>query len=100
MGGNYDVITELFLPRGSLVSDITPGDGKLVNLFYGVWFVNVWTWLLLAELPGLSLAVGERAPRIRLLRPTGRQHLSQGQFSISVSLSFAHESVELTKGVL
>jgi hypothetical protein len=36
MGGNNDVITELFLPRGSLVSDIPAGDGKLVNLFYGV----------------------------------------------------------------
>jgi hypothetical protein len=33
LGGNNDVITELFLPRGSLVSDITAGDGKLVNLF-------------------------------------------------------------------
>ncbi len=28
--------TELFLPRGSFVSDIPAGDGKLVNLFYGV----------------------------------------------------------------
>jgi hypothetical protein len=33
LGGNNDVITELFLPRGSLVSDIPAGDGKLVNLF-------------------------------------------------------------------
>jgi hypothetical protein len=33
LGGNNDVITELFLPKGSLVSDIPPGDGKLVNLF-------------------------------------------------------------------
>ncbi len=33
LGGNNDVITELFLPRGSLVSDILAGDGKLVNLF-------------------------------------------------------------------
>ncbi len=33
MGGNNDVITELFLPSGSLVSDIPAGDGKLVNLF-------------------------------------------------------------------
>jgi hypothetical protein len=33
MGGNNDVITELFLPRGSLVSDIPAGDGKLVNFF-------------------------------------------------------------------
>ncbi len=34
-GGNNDVITELFLPRRSLVSDIPAGDGKLVNLFHG-----------------------------------------------------------------
>jgi hypothetical protein len=34
LGGNNDVITELFLPRGSLVSDILAGDGKLVNLFF------------------------------------------------------------------
>ncbi len=33
LGGNNDVITELFLPRGSLVSDIPAVDGKLVNLF-------------------------------------------------------------------
>jgi hypothetical protein len=33
LGGNNDVISELFLPRGSLVSDIPAGDGKLVNLF-------------------------------------------------------------------
>jgi hypothetical protein len=33
LAGNYDVLTELFLPRGSLVSDIPAGDGKLVNLF-------------------------------------------------------------------
>ncbi len=33
LGGNNDVITELFLPSGSLVSDIPSGDGKLVNLF-------------------------------------------------------------------
>jgi hypothetical protein len=33
LGGNNDVITELFLPRGSLVSHIPAGDGKLVNLF-------------------------------------------------------------------
>ncbi len=33
LGGNNDVITELFLPRRSLVSDIPAGDGKLVNLF-------------------------------------------------------------------
>ncbi len=40
LGGNNDVITELFLPRGSLVSDIPAGDGKLVNLFYGVGVEN------------------------------------------------------------
>ncbi len=33
LGGNNDVSTELFLPTGSLVSDIPAGDGKLVNLF-------------------------------------------------------------------
>jgi hypothetical protein len=33
LGGNNDVITDLFLPKGSLVSDIPAGDGKLVNLF-------------------------------------------------------------------
>ncbi len=33
LGGNNDVITEVFLPRGSLVSDIPAGDWKLVNLF-------------------------------------------------------------------
>jgi hypothetical protein len=33
LSGNNDVITELFLPRGSLVSDIPAGDGKLVNIF-------------------------------------------------------------------
>jgi hypothetical protein len=33
LGGNNDVITEVFLPRGSLVSDIPAGDGKFVNLF-------------------------------------------------------------------
>ncbi len=33
LGGNNDVITELFLPIGSLVSDIPAGDEKLVNLF-------------------------------------------------------------------
>ncbi len=33
LGGNNDDITELFLPRGSLVSDIPAGDGKLGNLF-------------------------------------------------------------------
>ncbi len=36
LGGNNAVIIELFLPRGSLVSDIPAGDGKLVNLFFTV----------------------------------------------------------------
>jgi hypothetical protein len=38
LGGNNDVITELFLHWRSLVSDIPAGDRKLVNLFYGVFF--------------------------------------------------------------
>jgi hypothetical protein len=33
LGGNNDVIPALFLPRGSLVSDIPAGNGKLGNLF-------------------------------------------------------------------
>ncbi len=33
LGGNNYVMTELFLPRESLVSDIPAGDGKLMNLF-------------------------------------------------------------------
>ncbi len=37
---NNDVMTELFLPRGSLVSDIPAGDGKLVNLF----LLCSWYW--------------------------------------------------------
>ncbi len=40
-GGNNDVITELFLPRGSLVSDIPAGDGKLVNLFLQCTYLAV-----------------------------------------------------------
>ncbi len=42
LGGNNDVITELFLPRGSLVSDIPAGDGKLVNLFLRCTFRVIW----------------------------------------------------------
>jgi hypothetical protein len=33
LGGNYDVIYKLFLPRESLVSDIPAGDGNIENLF-------------------------------------------------------------------
>jgi hypothetical protein len=33
LGGNNDAVTEIFLSRESLVSDIPAGDGKLVNLF-------------------------------------------------------------------
>jgi hypothetical protein len=36
LGGNNDVITKLFLPGGSLVSDIPAGDGKFVSLFLRV----------------------------------------------------------------
>ena len=34
LGGNNDVITELFLHMGSLVSGIPAGDGKILNLFF------------------------------------------------------------------
>jgi hypothetical protein len=44
-GGNNDVITELFLPRGSLVSDIPAGDGKLVNLFLRCSCNECFYWL-------------------------------------------------------
>jgi hypothetical protein len=43
LGGNNDVITELFLPRGSLVSDIPAGDGKLVNLFLRCVLPRSWS---------------------------------------------------------
>ncbi len=33
LGGNYDVIYRLFLPRESLVSDIPAGDGNIEKLF-------------------------------------------------------------------
>ncbi len=48
LGGNNDIITELFLPRGSLVSDIPAGDGKLVNLFLrcsDIFSVSELCWL-------------------------------------------------------
>jgi hypothetical protein len=37
LGGNNDVITELFLLRGSLVSDIPAGDGKTREPFFTVY---------------------------------------------------------------
>jgi hypothetical protein len=36
LGGNNDVIYNLFPPKESLVSDIPGGDGKIEKLFYGV----------------------------------------------------------------
>jgi hypothetical protein len=43
LGGNYDGIHKLFLPRESLVSDILAGDGNIENLFYGVWtYFHSW----------------------------------------------------------
>jgi hypothetical protein len=33
LGGNYDAIYKLFLPRESLVSDIPAGDGNIEKLF-------------------------------------------------------------------
>jgi hypothetical protein len=38
LGGNYDVIYKVFLPRESLVSDIPAGDGNIEKLFYSVYF--------------------------------------------------------------
>jgi hypothetical protein len=36
LGGNYDVIYKLFLPRESLISEIPARDGNMENLFYSV----------------------------------------------------------------
>jgi hypothetical protein len=33
LGGNYDVIYKLFLPRERLLSDIPAGDGNIKKLF-------------------------------------------------------------------
>ncbi len=35
LGGNYDVIYKLFLPRESFLNDIPAGDGNIEKLFYG-----------------------------------------------------------------
>jgi hypothetical protein len=50
LGGNNDVITGLFLPRGSLVSDIPAGDGKLVNPFFTVYTYTFFKQLRLLVL--------------------------------------------------
>ncbi len=42
LGGNNDVITELLLPRGSLVSGIPAEDEKLVNLFLRCMGCTTW----------------------------------------------------------
>ncbi len=46
LGGNNDVITELFLAMGSLVSDIPAGDGKLVNLFLRCAVHEAWPFFM------------------------------------------------------
>jgi hypothetical protein len=55
LGGNNDVITELFLPRGSLVSDIPAGDGKLVNLFLRCTYTAMQRYFMLNKLEVLNL---------------------------------------------
>jgi hypothetical protein len=40
LGGNNDVITELFLPRGSLVSDIPGWRRETREPFFTVWFMQ------------------------------------------------------------
>jgi hypothetical protein len=40
LGGNYDIINKLFLPRESLVSDIPAEDGNIEKIFYGVLFTS------------------------------------------------------------
>ncbi len=41
LGGNNEVITELLLPRGSLVSDILAGDGKTHEPFFMMYTSSV-----------------------------------------------------------
>jgi hypothetical protein len=41
LGGNYDIIYILFLPRESLVSDNPAGDGNIEKLFYVVTKMKV-----------------------------------------------------------
>jgi hypothetical protein len=40
LGGNNDVIYELFPPKESLVSDITDGDRKIEKAFFTVYSIN------------------------------------------------------------
>ena len=40
LGGNKDVIYKLFLPRESLVSDISAGDGNIEKLFLRCYFTK------------------------------------------------------------
>ncbi len=46
LGGNYDVINKLFLPREILVSDIPAGDGNIEKLFYVVSYTHSYTPIL------------------------------------------------------
>jgi hypothetical protein len=46
LGGNNDVIIEFLLPGGSLVNDITAGEGKLVNLFLRCTVITNYVILL------------------------------------------------------
>jgi hypothetical protein len=48
LGGNYDLIHKLFLPRGSLVSDIPAGDRNIEKLFYGVSFAIMYIYVRLS----------------------------------------------------
>jgi hypothetical protein len=57
LGGNNDVITELFLPRGSLVSDIPAGDGKLENLFLRCTTTDKTHWILVLSGSGSETLV-------------------------------------------
>ncbi len=51
LGGNNDVISELFLPRGILVSDIPAGDGKLENLFLWCRPTKLYPLLVVFPIP-------------------------------------------------
>jgi hypothetical protein len=80
LGGNNDVITELFLPRRSLVSDIPAGDGKLMNLFYGVARALRLFCMLTAEshsviLPRTELYLGQKKVLFRRKCSNYKEHV-------------------------
>jgi hypothetical protein len=57
LGGNYDVLYKLFLPRESLVSDIQAGDGNIQKIFLGCIVLIKRRVQEGLDVPGATLAV-------------------------------------------